>query len=321
MLMKTGARLAVPLRTKKEVTGLLLLAEPSERSEYSDAEKRVLRVWAAQFELLRLQNARLTERIVEQEKLRRDLALAAEVQKRLEPEASPEMAIGTLAAISVPARSVGGDYYDFFSIGNRRIAIALADVAGKGIAAALVTSIVYASLRIISADGNVSLPELAARMNHYLYRSTRSSSYATFFYAQVDEQNRQLHYVNAGHNPPYLIRRVLAPGTPLQRPVHDFAELSAGGTIIGMFPKADYEEGTVDLRPGDVFVAFTDGVPEALNPSEEEFGEDRLKDLLSRVAHLSAEEMSLRISEEVKNWIRDAPQYDDLTFIVMKVAS
>jgi hypothetical protein len=107
MLMKTGARLAVPLRTKKEVTGLLLLREPSKPSEYGDAEKRVLRVWAAQFELLL--------------------------------ETSPEMAIGTLAAISVPARSVGGDYYDFFSIGNHRIAIALADVAGKGIAAALVT--------------------------------------------------------------------------------------------------------------------------------------------------------------------------------------
>jgi hypothetical protein len=282
MLMKTGARLAVPLRTKKEVTGLLLLREPSKPSEYGDAEKRVLRVWAAQFELLL--------------------------------ETSPEMAIGTLAAISVPARSVGGDYYDFFSIGNHRIAIALADVAGKGIAAALVTSIVHASLRIISADGNVSLPELAARMNHYLYRSTRSNSYATFFYAQVDEQNRQLHYVNAGHNPPYLIRRVFATGT------HEIAELTTGGTIIGMFPKADYDEGTVDLHPGDVLVAFTDGVPEALNPGEEEFGEDRLKELLGRVAHLPADEMLLRISEEVKSWIRDAPQYDDLTFIVMKVA-
>jgi sigma-B regulation protein RsbU (phosphoserine phosphatase) len=87
-----------------------------------------------------------------------------------------------------------------------------------------------------------------------------------------------------------------------------------------MFPKGDYDEGTVDLHAGDVLIAFTDGVPEDLNPSEEEFGEDRLKELQGRVAHLPADKMSLRISEEMKNWIRDAPQYDDLTFIVMKVA-
>ncbi len=103
--------------------------------------------------------------------------------------------------------------------------------------------------------------------------------------------------------------------------VPEIAELSTGGTIIGMFPKADYEEGTVDLRPGDVLVAFTDGVPEALNPSEEEFGEERLKELLRQVTHLPADQMSSRIAEEVKSWIRDAPQYDDLTFIVMKVES
>jgi sigma-B regulation protein RsbU (phosphoserine phosphatase) len=316
-LMETGARIAIALRTKDEITGLLLLGRPLDHNEYSGQEKRLLRIWAEQLELM-LENARLTERIVEQEKLRRDLALAAEVQRRLLPEQSPEMAIGALAAVTLPARTVGGDYYDFFKVGNYRVAIALADVAGKGVAAALITSIVHASLRIISADGNVSLPELAARMNHYLYRSTRSNSYATFFYAQIDEQNRQLHYVNAGHNPPYLIRRIAASEMSGEREID---ELSTGGTIIGMFPSADYEEGTVDLRPGDVLVAFTDGVPEALNPNEEEFGEDRLKDLLRRAAHLPADQLSSRIAEEVKSWIRDAPQYDDLTFIVMKVES
>jgi sigma-B regulation protein RsbU (phosphoserine phosphatase) len=182
----------------------------------------------------------------------------------------------------------------------------------------LITSIVHASLRIISADGSISLPELAARMNHYLYRSTRSSSYATFFYAQIDEQKRQLHYVNAGHNPPYLIRSI---GTQASAAgLADFAELNTGGTIIGMFPRADYEEATVDLQPGDVLVAFTDGVPEALNPNDEEFGDERLRELLSRSAHLPADQIAARIVEEVKNWIRDAPQYDDLTFLVMKVS-
>jgi len=306
-LEHTGARLAVALRAKNEISGVLLLGAPAGREEYGAQEKRVLRSCAAQFALM-LENARLTERVLEQEKLRRDVELAAEVQRRLLPEKSPESSIAGLAAVSLPARTVGGDYYDFIDAGGRRIGIALADIAGKGVAAALVMSVVQASLRILAAEENLSLPELAARMNRFLYRSTGSNSYATFFYAQLDEQTRELRYVNAGHNPPYLLRSRT-----------EIEELPAGGTVIGMFPQESYQEARTELRPGDVLIAFTDGVTEALNPGEEEFGEERLKELLRRTAHLPVEEMSAGISRELRAWIADAAQYDDLTFIVMKV--
>jgi serine phosphatase RsbU (regulator of sigma subunit) len=309
-LMERRTRLAVALRTRKEILGVLLLGPPLAQAEYSAVQKRVLRNSAQQFALL-IENARLTDRVVEQEKLRRDLALAAEVQRRLLPDRPPGTAAVGIAAVSVPARTVGGDYYDFLEMDGHRIGIALADIAGKGVAAALIMSVVQASLRIISAEGNISLPELAAKMNRFLYRSTRSNSYATFFYAQVDERSRQLRYVNAGHNPPYLLR--FADHSPAE-----IEELSTGGTIIGMFPQANYEEATVNLRAGDVLVVFTDGVTEALNPREEEFGEERLRELLRRVAHLPVDEMSSRISQELRDWIDDAAQYDDLTFIVMK---
>ena len=131
-----------------------------------------------------IENARLTERVVEQEKVRRDLALAAEVQKRLLPDQPPQVEVAELAALSLPARTIGGDYYDFIDVGDRRIAIALADVSGKGVAAALIMSVVQASLRIIASEGEVSLPQLAQRLNRYLYKSTPSNKYATFFYAQ-----------------------------------------------------------------------------------------------------------------------------------------
>jgi sigma-B regulation protein RsbU (phosphoserine phosphatase) len=121
-------------------------------------------------------------------------------------------------------------------------------------------------------------------------------------------------YVNAGHNPPYLIRAL-----HLGSADAEIEELSSGGTVLGLLPQVSYEETTVDLRPGDVLVAFTDGVTEALDPNEEEFGEDRLKALLRQLVHLPAHEMSARISQELRNWIKDAAQYDDLTFIVMKV--
>jgi len=308
-LRAAGAALAVPLLAKNEIAGVLLLGPPVGRAEYGAAEKRALRNCAGQFALM-IENAHLTDRMVEQEKLNRDLQLAVEVQKRLFPDKPPVSATMALAGMSLPARSVGGDYYDFLDLGGQRIGIALADVAGKGVAAALIMSVVQASLRILATEENLSLATLAARMNRYLHRSTGSNAYATFFYGQIDERARQLRYVNAGHNPPCLLR------CGADRSIE---ELPAGGTVIGLFPQSSYEESAVDLRPGDVLIAFTDGVPEAQNPNEEEFGEERLKDLLRRSAHLPVDEIASTIASELKTWIDNAAQYDDLTFILVKV--
>ncbi|HEU4939900.1 MAG TPA: SpoIIE family protein phosphatase, partial [Vicinamibacterales bacterium] len=312
-LAAAGVRLAVPLRTRNEILGVLLLGERLHGTGFSADEKQVLRACADQFALM-IENARLTDRVVEQETLRRDIALASDVQRRLLPDAPPRAEWADFAAISVPARRIGGDYYDFVELRDREIGIAMADVSGKGVAAALIMSVVQASLRIISSEGDVAPPRLVARMNQFVYQSTPTSKYATFFYAQLDE--RRLRYVNAGHNAPYLFRagrRSTADGAS------DIEQLTVGGTVVGMFPEMSYEEATVELYPGDVLLAFTDGVPEAHNPESEEFGEERLQQLLRESAHLPADEISARISAEMKNWIRDAEQYDDLTFIVMKV--
>jgi serine phosphatase RsbU (regulator of sigma subunit) len=314
-LAAADVRLAVPLRTRTEILGVLLLGKRPHRASFSTQEKQVLRAGADQFALM-IENARLTDRVVEQETLRRDIALASDVQRRLLPDAPPRAERADFAAISIPARRIGGDYYDFVELRDREIGIALADVSGKGVAAALIMSVVQASLRIIASEGDVSPPRLVARMNEFVYRSTPASKYATFFYAQLDEQRRQLRYVNAGHNAPYLLRAGQPSANAASREIE---QLSVGGTVVGMFPEMGYEEATVELFPGDVLLAFTDGVPEAHNPESEEFGEDRLQQLLRESAHLPADEIRARISAEMKSWIRDAEQYDDLTFIVMKV--
>jgi putative ABC transport system permease protein len=312
-LQALGARLVVGLRAKDEILGLLLLGPPLDRDRYSAHERAVLRQCGEQLTLM-IENARLTSRVVEQEKVRRDLALAAEVQRRLLPAHPPERDTAVLSAFSVPARSVGGDFYDFIDLGNHRVGIALADIAGKGVAAALIMAVVQASLRMVVADGETSLPALAAKINEFLHRSALSKSYATFFYAQLDETSRQLRYVNAGHNPPYLVR-----------PARDGAveaeirELNVGGTVLGLFPAMTYDEAVVDLQSGDVLIAFTDGVTEALNTAEEEFGEGRLKDVIRGTLHLPAAEISARLSDALRLWIKDTAQYDDLTFVVLKV--
>ena len=179
-------------------------------------------------------------------------------------------------------------------------------------------SVVQASLRIIASDGDISLPRLAARMNEFLYRTTPGNKYATFFYAQVDGDRRQLRYVNAGHNPPYLVRAGQRPSEGTDGD-SSLQELTIGGAVVGMLPGMSYEEATIDLCPGDVLLLYTDGVTEAHSPDSEEFGEDRLKALLREVAHLPAENIRERISAELREWIKDAEQYDDLTFVVMKV--
>lgn len=312
LLQQIGLRLAAPLRTKTDLIGLVLFGAREGNTAYSLSEKNLVAACAEQFALI-VENARLTQRVVEQEKLRSDLALATEVQARLLPESCPQAPPISFGAYTLAARSIGGDYYDFLQIGEHTLGIAVADVAGKGIAAALIMAVVEASLRIVASEEGIRLPEIAARMNRFLHKSTGFSSYATFFYAQLDEDKRQLRYVNAGHNPPYLLRS-LAEGAPIE-------ELSAGGIVIGMFPVASYEEAVVDLRPGDVLLAFTDGVPEALNTEGEEFGEDRLKALVRRAAILPIEELTKLVSQELRDWVGTAPQHDDITFVVMKVSA
>jgi predicted permease len=311
LLDRVGARMAVPLFTASEIVGVLLLGAPIGRDRYTDAERDVMTNAAGLFGLM-LENARLNARAIEQERIRRDLALAAEVQRRLLPPVPPAASSVSLAAFTLPARTVGGDYYDFLDLPGGRMGIAVADIAGKGVAAALLMSVVQASLRVVATQ-DVACAELAAKMNQFLYRSTTSNGYATFFYAELDPVRQQLRYVNAGHIPPYIARRTNA-GV-------DVIELTAGGTVLGLFPKVSYEEGQVALLPGDLIVACTDGVTEARDVGGEEFGEERVKQILRDSVGASAESVSATLSERLRAWSAGAEQHDDVTFVVVTLGA
>ena len=311
-LASTGVQTVVPLRTKDELVGVLLLGPPTGREQYTTADRQVLSNSGEVFALM-LENARLTDRAVEQEKTRRDLAMAAEVQRRLLRPHAPRSAAATFAAFTLPARTIGGDYYDFLDLGEEQVGIAVADVSGKGISAALLMSVVQASLRVISSQRTESLSQLAAQMNGFLYQSTGANKYATFFYAQIDARGQRLRYVNAGHNPPYVVRRTNG--------VTEIIELHVGGTVLGLFPDIAYHEADIDLRAGDLLVAFTDGVTDALNSAGEEFGEERLKDVLRAAAGISAAEVSERLAATMRDWIGSAEPHDDLTFVVVAIKS
>jgi phosphoserine phosphatase RsbU/P len=353
------SRLLLQVMMKEHLVGIISLGQRPGDLPFSPEDKRMLMSVAGQMAFV-IENAKLVGRMVEEEGLRRELSLATEVQRRLFPAYPPASDALELAGFCQPARGVGGDYYDFLELDERQIGIAVADVAGKGISAALLMSIVQASLRSQAIAARGSLSDLVSTMNRLMYSSTTESSYATFFYAQFDERSRRLTYVNAGHNPPFLMRaggserdaaearfmlrcnRAGAAGgassmirgagvAVMEAPVAstngdgDKAAakltrmLTSGGPVIGVFSDCVYEQETIQLERGDVLVAYTDGVTEALNLEGEEFGECRLERVLAASTRLSADEISSAIVERVRQWCGSAPQHDDLTFVVLKV--
>jgi sigma-B regulation protein RsbU (phosphoserine phosphatase) len=335
--------LLLPIVTKGDLLGILSLGPRLGDLPYSTEDKELLNAIAWQLAFA-LENSQLVHRMAEEERLRREISMAGEVQRRLFPERPPESGRLELAGLCHPAQGIGGDYYDFLALGGGHIGLAVADVAGKGISAALLMSVVQASLRSQARADGVPLTALVASMNELLYRSTARNSFASFFYAQFDERTRRLTYVNAGHNPPLLVRpsgfnghdeegiaggrfrsSSSAGGAGLATAVETLAErstvrfLKTGGLVIGAMPSPSYEQEAVQLQPGDILVAYTDGVTEAFSADGEEFGEDRLTEVVAASVELAPEDLAEAIVRAARDWSRDTPQHDDITLVVARV--
>jgi phosphoserine phosphatase RsbU/P len=327
--------LILPVATKDQLVGVVSLGPRLGDLPFSREDRELLRAVAAQLSFA-IENAQLVRLKAEEERMRRELEFASEVQRRLFPQHPPQLSQIELCGVCHPARDVGGDYYDFLELGDGQLGIAVADVSGKGISAALLMSVIQASLRAQAPKAaNGQMTELIASMNRLLCESTGANNYATFFYALLDWKARRLTYVNAGHNPPILIRagaRASAVSAVngvisengsvsslLSLSENHVSLLTTGGPVIGLLENCAYENCVIDLSSGDVLVAYTDGLSEARNPEGEEFGEERLTQLVSAISGLSADEMRERIIENVRDWQQDAPQHDDMTMVIVKV--
>ncbi|HEY2971155.1 MAG TPA: SpoIIE family protein phosphatase [Pyrinomonadaceae bacterium] len=273
---------------------------------------RLLKSLNTQIELGR--KNRLQQRIdaesrTESDKLHYELEESQEIQAALMPKALPEIDGFEIAIAWNPARAVGGDYFDVLKFSERHTALCIADVAGKGMPAALLVSNVQAVLKSFASDV-LSPGELCARVNSIMCDNTVSHRFITCFYALLNTHNRKLSYTNAGHCPPMLIRD----GACLR--------MKEGGPVLGILPDRRYLQGEIDLQSGDWLVLFTDGVTEARGPSGREFGEDRLEELLNQLlngAHkLRAAELRDRIMEAVKEF-SDGEVYDDATLMIVRV--
>lgn len=263
---------------------------------------------------------RLLRESLEKTRLEGELEIAREVQNSLFPQTVPEVPGLRLYGVCKPARVVSGDYYDFLRLSEGRIGLVLGDISGKGISAALLMASIQSALHAqFYTNGNrsagtahavpispISTGEVVSRLNRQLFASTPREKYVTFFYAVYDPQTRKMSYTNAGHLPPVLFR-----SGRIER-------LEAGGTVVGLFPVARYEQAEIQLEPGDTLLAYTDGMTEPENSYGEEFGEERLLEVAGRTLSSSPEAMVEEIYRSVSDWTGSPELQDDMTLMIAK---
>jgi len=288
---------------RDEVIGLVYLDMVHDSRFFDEEDLRILTA-LANVAASKIENERLLVESLQKRRLEEDLRLAARIQEDLLPDAAPDVPGYGVAASTTPCLAVGGDYYDF-ALDQDDLLLALGDVSGKGTSAALLTTVLRAAVRAHWCG-----PDLAgtvARINQTVHDNVPDGRYVTFFLARLEPATGRLRYVNAGHNPPLLVR-----GTGSLEPLEE------GGMVIGLFPTAEYTQGTAELRRGDSLVIFSDGVTEAQNADMLEFGEQRLGEVVSQARNLDAEALRARVLSELSVFEGDAKSTDDRTLVVLK---
>jgi phosphoserine phosphatase RsbU/P len=367
VLKRLSAEVLLPLPGRNELVGVIALGPKRSEAPYSRSDLSLLRSVATQTGLA-IENSRLFSTLaadaVVRERANREMEIAREVQRRLFPQTSPSVRGVEIAGHCRPALGIGGDYYDFIALdraddgtaqASSRLGIAIGDVSGKGISAALLMASLRASLRGQTLTG-FDLAHLVRNVNLLLYDSSDSNRYATFFFAQYDPATRQLTYVNAGHNAPVILRPTkvavtqgaspgltgqvsrrpeaegpamsdaslssvvqTAPNQVAANGVCEILRLEEGGPVVGLLVEASYEQCVITMEPGDVLVGYTDGISEAMNSKDEEWGEDRMIALAASCVHLSAQQMLDCLLNGADAFAAGAPQHDDMTLVLMKI--
>jgi phosphoserine phosphatase RsbU/P len=316
LLVELGALLSIVQLTRTITGAVHDLYLGTKKVEAGDFSHRIairsqeqLSELAESFNSMTQRIEQLIVEVKEKERLESELEIARQVQAQLLPKQVPKLATLEVTGAYNPARVVSGDYYDFIPIDAHRTALVIGDISGKGIAAALLMASVQSSLHAqlaVNTDGPVSTAALVGRLNRQLYENTPEEKYATFYCGIYNEQTSRLSYTNAGHLPPILLR-----GGNAMR-------LETSGTVVGMFSDSPYEESVVELLPGDVFVAFTDGVTEPEDAHEEQFGAKRLIELLIQNSGRPLDEIARIVMAAVHSWTHDLSNQDDITLMLAR---
>jgi len=244
----------------------------------------------------------------ERERFLKELEIAKRIQESFLPEHTPKLDHFDIAAVCIPAKTVGGDFYDFIPISPAQWGIAIGDASGKGMPAALFMALSRTLLKA-TAKGNPDIEETIRHANELICEDDKSNMFVTLFYAILDAERSSFKYMNAGHNPPFLMREV----------THDAIFLKTDGIPMGLFPKMEFSVKEMVLKKGDIVTLYTDGVTEALNGKHEQFETGRLAEIVNQNRTKSAAEILLHIQDALKDFTGTQPQFDDITLMVVKV--
>jgi len=300
----TNSEMVVPLTAGDTVIGAFNV-ESDVKNTYTEDHLELLTAFANQVGIL-IERTRLHDELEKRRWIEDELKIARQIQMTFLPSSCPSLADFEVCGTNISYEEVGGDYYDFINIVKHQIGIAIADVSGKGIPASLIMASFRASL-IAEIRNNYAIRSILAKANALLCESIETGTFVTAFYGVLDTKNKVLTFSNAGHYPPILIRK------------NGTRELLAeGGPVLGVIPTATYEERPISFSSGDVLVFYTDGVTEAMNMSNELFGQERLEQLLVSLVDMPADAVMQRIIDEVAVFRGAAKQNDDLTLIVLK---
>lgn len=297
--------LCVPIMVKSSLIGVLTVYNKRGGTSFAEEDQRLLAIIAAQSGQV-LENARLYEHELALQRMREEVRVAATIQMELLPKHPPRLAGYDIAGRSTPAQLVGGDYFDFIPAGGDQLAVCLADVSGKGLPASLLMANVQATLRGLVLS-NLAARECVARANKLLHLSTSAEKFVTLFFGTLDPAAHALTYCNAGQDPPLLFSSGKQP-----------RRLGKGGIVLSIVEEFPYEEETVALHPGDCLIMYSDGITEAVNPEDVQFGEEGLLRVVSSSLHAPAAGIIDAIVSAVRAHAGTAPQADDMTLVVIK---
>jgi sigma-B regulation protein RsbU (phosphoserine phosphatase) len=307
VLSALNLKVVVPMELQGQTKGVLLLGEKLNRDSFTQEDFEFLSALSS-LAIISLENARLFQEAIEKQRMEDDLAIAREIQKGLLPSVLPSLPGVDIGAANFSSKQVGGDYYDAIPLDDHRLVVAIGDVSGKGTPASLLMANIQATIRAL-VPLNLPLSELTGRVNDLMCPNTGGTRFVTFFWGCLDHHSRRFTYVNAGHNHPYLMR---ADGT--------VERLDKGGMILGvMETQTPYEEAALDLHTGDLLVLFTDGVSEAMNAESQEYGEERLEEVIRKTGGWGAQGLIDAIHQDIIAHAGGAPQSDDITMMVLRM--
>lgn len=305
-LYAMGIEIIVPMQIQGKTKGLIILGRRINNIDYTDADIEFI-FSVGSLAIISMENRRLFREALEKQKMEEELDLAREIQRNLLPQKIPTYKNFEIAAINVSSKQVGGDYYDIIELDENDCCVAIADVSGKGVPASLLMANMQAFLQVICRQ-NVPLDEATGLINDLISKNTADGKFITFFWGILNNVDKTFTYVNAGHNPPLLIRD------------GKIIKLEIGGMILGvMKTMIPYRSEKINLMKDDVLVMFTDGISEAMNKKSEEFSDEALEKLSIEMANASAEAILKGIQSEVQRFTDGANQSDDITLVVIKV--